>query len=78
MRKLENEMEVTRNDSEKIVSLFNFAKGASRTGSVSHTGREKISKLGNEKISKCGGLRSSEGNGKERKGAERNFDEKIL
>ena len=35
----------------KIVSLFNFAKGASRTGSVSHTGREKISKLGNEKIS---------------------------
>ena len=47
MRKLENEMEATRNDSEKIVSLFNFAKGASRTGSVSHTGREKISKLGN-------------------------------
>ena len=32
IRKLANEMEATRNDSEKIVSLFNFAKGASRTG----------------------------------------------
>ena len=64
--------------SKKIVSLFNFAKGASRTGSVSHTGREKISKLGNEKISKCGGLRSSKDNGEERKRAERNFDEKML
>ena len=71
-------MRATRNASEKIVSLFNFAKGASRTGSVSHTGREKISKLGNEKISKCGGLRSSKDNGEERKRAERNFDEKML
>ena len=52
IRKLANEMEATRNASEKIVSLFNFAKGASRTGSVSYTGREKISKLENEKISK--------------------------
>ena len=60
-----------------MLSLY-FAKGASRTGSVSHTGREKISKLGNEKISKCGGLRSSKDNGEERKRAERNFDEKRL
>ena len=37
-----------------------------------------ISKFGNEKISKCGGLGSSEGNGEERKGAERNFGEKML
>ena len=37
-----------------------------------------ISKFGNEKISKCGGLGSSEGNGEERKKAERNFDEKML
>ena len=58
--------------------IINFAKGASRTGSVSHTGREKISKLGNEKISKCGGLRSSEGNGKVRKRAERSFGEKRV
>ena len=57
MRKLENEkiwkladeMEATRNALEKRI---NFAKGASRTGSVSYTGREKISKLENEKISK--------------------------
>ena len=71
-------MRATRNASEKIVSLFNFAKGASHTGSVSHTGREKISKLGNEKISKCGRLRSSKYNGEERKGAEKNFGEKVL
>ena len=78
MRELENGARATRNASEKIVSLFNFAKGASRTGSVSHTGREKISKLGNEKISKCGGLRSSEGNGGIRKKEERCFGEKRL
>ena len=47
IRKLGNGARATINDSEKIVSLFNFAKGASRTGSMSHTGREKISKLGN-------------------------------
>ena len=47
MGELENGARAIRNASEKIVSLFNFAKGASRTGSVSHTGREKISKLGN-------------------------------
>ena len=41
IRKLGNGARATINDSEKIVSLFNFAKGASRTG------REKISKLGN-------------------------------
>ena len=68
-------MEATRNALEKRI---NFAKGASRTGSVSHTDREKINKLGNEKISKCGGLRSSKDNGEERKRAERNFDEKRL
>jgi hypothetical protein len=78
MRELENGARATRNASEKIVSLFNFAKGASRTGSVSHTGREKISKLGNEKISKCGRLRSSKYNGGERKRAERSFGEKML
>ena len=60
------------------ILIINFAKGASRTGSVSHTGREKISKLGNEKISKCGGLRSSKYSGGERKRAERNFGEKRL
>ena len=78
IRKLENGARAIRNASEKIVSLFNFAKGASRTGSVSHTDREKISKLGNEKISKCGRLRSSKYNGEERKRVERNFDEKRL
>jgi len=33
-----------------IMPIINFAKGASRTGSVSHTGRgnEKIRELGNE------------------------------
>ncbi|UZD39404.1 hypothetical protein OL230_04370 [Capnocytophaga ochracea] len=75
IRKLENEMEATRNALEERI---NFAKGASRTGSVSYTGREKISKLENEKIRKCGGLRSSKDNGEERKRVERNFDEKRL
>ncbi len=75
IRKLANEMEATRNALEKRI---NFAKGASRTGSVSHTGREKISKLGNEKIRKCGGLRSSKDNGEERKRVERIFGEKML
>ena len=68
-------MEATRNALEKRI---NFAKGASHTGSVSYTGREKINKLGNEKISKCGGLRNSKDNGEERKMFERNFDEKRL
>ncbi|MDU6659431.1 MAG: hypothetical protein E6494_04850 [Capnocytophaga sp.] len=75
IRKLANEMEATRNALEERI---NFAKGASRTGSVSHTDREKINKLGNEKISKCGGLRNSKDNGEERKMFERNFDEKRL
>ena len=39
MGELENGARAIRNASEKIVSLFNFAKGASRTGSVSHTGK---------------------------------------
>ena len=60
------------------ILIINFAKGASRTGSVSHTGREKINKLGNEKIRKYGGLRSSKDIGRERKRAERKFDEKML
>ena len=38
-------MEATRNDSEKIVSLFNFAKGASRTGSRSTTGSRKLANV---------------------------------
>ena len=68
MRKLENEMEATRNDSEKIVSLFNFAKGASRTGK--NFGKVCTSKRNTSEL--------SEGNGEERKRAERNFDEKML
>ena len=32
------------------ILIINFAKGASRTGSRSTTGRWKISKLGNEKM----------------------------
>ena len=32
------------------ILIINFGKGASHTGSVSHTGRKKISKLGNEKM----------------------------
>ena len=38
----------------------------------------KISRLANLKISKCGGLEDSEGNGKERKRAERKFGEKRV
>ena len=38
----------------------------------------KISRLANLKISKCGGLEDSEGNGKERKKAERKFGEKRV
>ena len=60
------------------ILIINFGKGASRTGSVSHTGRKKISKLGNEKISKCGGLRNSKDNGEERKRVERSFGEKRV
>jgi len=36
------------------ILIINFAKGASRTGSRSTTGRWKISKLGNERIRKWG------------------------
>ena len=75
IRKWENGARATR---KVLAERINFAKGASRTGSVSHTGREKISKWENEKISKCGGLRSSKDNGEERKKAERNFDKKRL
>ena len=57
-----------------IVSLFNFAKGASHTGSVSHTGRI-FSKVYTPKrdISEL-----SEGNGRFQKRAERIFGEKRV
>ena len=51
--------------------------GASRTGSVSHTGR-LISKLENERISKWGGLSSSEENGDFQKEVEGSFGEKRV
>jgi len=51
-----------------LLSLY-FAKGASRTGSVSHTGCW---------ISKFGGFRSSEENGKVRKRRGRIFGEKRV
>jgi len=60
-----------------VAEEINFGKGASRIGSVSHTGR-LISKLENERISKWGGLRSSEENGDFQKEVEGNFDEKRV
>ena len=63
--KLANEMEATRNAPAKRI---NFAKGASHIGKnfgKVYTSKSDISEL-------------SEGNGEERKGAERNFDEKRL
>ena len=56
---------------------INFVKGASRTGSVSHTGR-LIGKLENERISKYRGLRGSEENRIFQKEVEGNFGEKRL
>ena len=53
-----------------IIPLINFAKGASRTGSRSTAGGEKLAN--------GEGLRSSEGNGKVRKRGGRGFDEKGM
>ena len=63
--KLANEMEATRNAPAKRI---NFAKGASRTGK--NFGKVCTSKRNTSEL--------SEGNGKVRKRAERNFDEKML
>ena len=53
-----------------IISLINFAKGASRTGSRSTAGEKK---LANREA-----LRGSEGNGGFRKRGRRVFDEKRV
>ena len=53
-----------------IISLFNFGKGASRTGSRSTAGEKR---LANGEV-----LRDSEGNGKERKKVKGVFGEKRL
>ena len=58
-----------------IIPLINFDKGASRTGSRSTTGGEKLANL---KISKCGGLEDSEGNGDFQKEVGRDFGEKRV
>ena len=68
MRELENGARATRDASEKIVSLFNFAKGASRTGKNFGkvcTPKSDISEL-------------SKGNGKFHKETKKNFGEKML
>ena len=57
-----------------IMPIINFAKGASRTGSVSHTG--KI--FGKVCVAKSDTFELSEGNGKFRKRVERSFGEKRL
>ena len=67
MRELGNEVNANN-------TLINFAKGASRTGSVSHTG--KI--FGKVCTAKSDTLEFSEGNGVIRKKGGRNFDEKKL
>ena len=54
--------------------IINFAKGASRTGSVSHTGKN----FGKVYTPKSDTAELSEGNGEERKRVEREFDEKRL
>ena len=57
-----------------IMPIINFAKGASRTGSVSHTGKifGKVCTL------KSDIFELSEGNGKIRKRVKRDFGEKRL
>jgi len=57
-----------------IIPLFNFGKGASRTGSVSHTG--KI--FGKVCVAKSDTFELSEGNGEIRRKVERNFGEKRV
>ena len=56
------------------ILIINFAKGASRTGSVSHTGKN----FGKVYTPKSDTAELSEGNGEERKRVEREFDEKRL
>ena len=56
------------------ILIINFAKGASRTGSVSHTGKN----FGKVYTPKSDTSELSEGNGEERKGVERSFGEKRL
>ena len=56
------------------ILIINFAKGASHTGSVSHTGKN----FGKVYTPKSDTDELSEGNGEERKRVERKFDEKRL
>ena len=71
MRKLENEVEATR---KVLAERINFAKGASHTGSTSHTGRI----FGKVYTPKSDISELSEGNGEIRKKVERRFSEKRL
>ena len=57
-----------------IIPLINFGKGASRTGSVSRTGKN----FGKVYTPKSDTSELSEGNGEERKGVQRDFSEKRL
>ena len=57
-----------------IPEIINFGKGASHTGSVSHTG--KI--FGKVCIAKSDTFELSEGNGEIRRKVERNFGEKRV
>ena len=57
-----------------IIPLINFAKGASRTDSVSHTGKN----FGKVYTPKSDTAELSEGNGEVRKRGERVFDEKRV
>ena len=56
------------------ILIINFAKGASRTGSVSHTGKN----FGKVYTPKSDTAELSEGNGEERKRVEREFDGKRV
>ena len=57
-----------------IIPLINFAKGASRTGSVSHTGKN----FGKVYTPKSDTAELSEGNGEVRKREGRFFGEKRV
>ena len=57
-----------------IIPLINFGKGASRTGSVSHTGKN----FGKVYTPKSDTFELSKGNGKVQKRVERRFGEKRL
>ena len=57
-----------------IPEIINFGKGASRTGSVSHTG--KI--FGKVCVAKSDTFELSEGNGEIQRKVERNFGKKRL